>query len=116
MVGGRDFHESRFNRAVDDPPFSKTLILLPHMADRKGSSLRESIDERILYGGGDREFGYRLAHAGVKPIVIRYSALCLHLDHPRGYKDAEIRKANEAIIAETLATGRVATTHGPRLG
>lgn len=69
-------------------------------------------DERIRYGGGDREFGYRLANAGVTPIVIRYSALTLHLDHARGYKDAEIRKANEAIIAETISTGRTRTQAG----
>ena len=71
-------------------------------------------DERIRYGGGDREFGYRLVHAGVAPIVIRYSALCLHLDHERGYKDAAIRKANEAIIAGTLEEKRIWTEHGLR--
>jgi glycosyltransferase involved in cell wall biosynthesis len=71
-------------------------------------------DERIAYGGGDREFGYRLAHAGITPRLIRYSALMLHLDHPRGYKDAAIRAANEAIIAETRATRRTRTDHGIR--
>ncbi|MCG6859398.1 MAG: glycosyltransferase family 2 protein [Salaquimonas sp.] len=69
-------------------------------------------DERIRYGGGDREFGYRLVNAGITPIVIRYSALCLHLDHARGYKDPEIRERNEAIIAETLSSGRTRTEFG----
>jgi glycosyltransferase involved in cell wall biosynthesis len=69
-------------------------------------------DARIRYGGGDREFGYRLEHAGIAPKVIRYSTLCLHLDHPRGYKSAEIRAANMAIIDETRATGRIETQHG----
>lgn len=69
-------------------------------------------DERIRYGGGDREFGYRLENTGVKPLIIRYSALCLHLDHPRGYKDAEVRAANMAIINETRSTGRVKTDYG----
>jgi len=69
-------------------------------------------DTRIRYGGGDREFGYRLQHAGVTPRVIRYSTLCLHLDHPRSYKSPEVRAANLAIIDETLATGRIATDYG----
>ena len=69
-------------------------------------------DERIRYGGGDREFGHRLENAGVKPLVVRYSALCLHLDHARGYKDPEIRKANLAIIDETRSGARTRTDHG----
>jgi glycosyltransferase involved in cell wall biosynthesis len=69
-------------------------------------------DERISYGGGDREFGYRLRHAGIEPLVIRYSALMLHLDHARGYKDAVVREKNEAIIAQSLATRRTSTDHG----
>lgn len=69
-------------------------------------------DERISYGGGDREFGYRLRHAGIEAQVIRYSALMLHLDHPRGYKDASVRAKNETIIADTLATHRTRTDHG----
>jgi glycosyltransferase involved in cell wall biosynthesis len=79
----------------------------------KADALRVGgFDERIRYGGGDREFGYRLENAGVRPIVIRYSALCLHLDHVRGYKDAAIREANEAIISQTRLTGRVRTEFG----
>ena len=69
-------------------------------------------DERIRYGGGDREFGYRLENAGVRPVVIRYSALCLHLDHARGYKDEAVRAANEAIIAETRSNRAIRTGHG----
>jgi glycosyltransferase involved in cell wall biosynthesis len=69
-------------------------------------------DERIRYGGGDREFGYRLENAGIRPVVIRYSALCLHLDHARGYKDAEVQAANEAIIAETRSACRIRTEFG----
>ncbi len=69
-------------------------------------------DERILYGGGDREFGYRLENFGVAPKVIRYSTLCLHLDHPRGYKDPNIRAANLEIIDETRAHKRVTTEYG----
>jgi glycosyltransferase involved in cell wall biosynthesis len=69
-------------------------------------------DERMGYGGEDREFGYRLENAGIRPKLIRYSALCLHLDHKRGYKDAQIRTRNESIIAETRSTRRIRTDHG----
>lgn len=69
-------------------------------------------DERIRYGGGDREFGYRLENAGIRPLVMRYSALCLHLDHARGYKDPQVRAANLAIIDETRSSGRARTDHG----
>jgi glycosyltransferase involved in cell wall biosynthesis len=69
-------------------------------------------DERMGYGGEDREFGYRLENAGLKAKVIRYSALCLHLDHPRGYKDETIRLRNEEIIASTKSGKTIFTSHG----
>jgi len=71
-------------------------------------------DERMGYGGEDREFGYRLTNAGIAPKVIRYSALCLRLDHARGYKDPEIRRRNEAIIEQTRKKGAVRTEFGMR--
>lgn len=71
-------------------------------------------DNRILYGGGDREFGYRLEHAGIRPKVIRYSTLCLHLDHKRGYKSAQVRAKNMALIEESRAERRIATENGLR--
>ncbi|MEH6408495.1 MAG: glycosyltransferase family 2 protein, partial [Leeuwenhoekiella sp.] len=43
-------------------------------------------DERMKYGGEDREFGERLMNRGIKSKQIRYSALCVHLHHKRGYK------------------------------
>ncbi len=42
-------------------------------------------DERMKYGGLDRELGERLENAGVHGVHIRYSTVVLHLDHPRGY-------------------------------
>ena len=42
-------------------------------------------DERLQYGGLDREFGERLVNLGIRPKQIRYSAITVHLDHPRGY-------------------------------
>jgi glycosyltransferase involved in cell wall biosynthesis len=69
-------------------------------------------DERLGYGGEDREFGYRLEHRGLRAKVIRYSAQTIHLDHPRSYKSATMRAANQVIIDETLATRRVRTPAG----
>lgn len=31
------------------------------------------------------EFGERLVNCGITGLQIRYSAICLHLDHARGY-------------------------------
>ena len=54
-------------------------------------------DERMKYGGPDREFGERLENYGVKGKQIRHKAVCLHLDHSRGYKTPESLAANLAI-------------------
>lgn len=58
-------------------------------------------DERMQYGGQDRELGERLFNYGLKSKQIRYSAVCLHLDHPRGYKNQESIDKNLAIRATT---------------
>ncbi|MBY8963942.1 glycosyltransferase family 2 protein [Flavobacterium sp. D11R37] len=57
-------------------------------------------DERMKYGGPDREFGERLENFGVKGKQIRHKAVCLHLDHARGYKTPESLAANLAIRKE----------------
>lgn len=69
-------------------------------------------DNRISYGGGDREFGYRLEHLGIVPKVIRYSTICLHLDHARGYKSKEVRETNMAMIKATRANKSTRTEFG----
>ena len=57
-------------------------------------------DERMKYGGPDREFGERLENYGVKGKQIRHKAIVLHLDHARGYKTPESLAANLAIRKE----------------
>lgn len=54
-------------------------------------------DERMKYGGPDREFGERLENFGVKGKQVRHKAIVLHLDHARGYKTPESLAANLAI-------------------
>lgn len=85
-----------------------------------GSAWREDVlrvngfDERMAWGGQDREFGERLRNAGVKPRHVRYNAICVHLDHSRGYRDDAVVAANKQLRKETERSGRQATDHGIR--
>jgi len=54
-------------------------------------------NEDMQYGGLDRELGERLWNYGHKSKQIRYSTVCLHLDHARGYSKPEIWEKNRAI-------------------
>ncbi len=69
-------------------------------------------DERMKYGGEDRELGERLINAGIKPKQIRYSAICLHLDHERGYVNKEAQQLNEQIRKVTKAEKVTFTPYG----
>ena len=69
-------------------------------------------DETIKYGGGDKEFGVRLENAGVRGQHLRYTAPLVHLDHPRGYRDAEKIRRHKAMIAEVRRRKAVWTEHG----
>lgn len=51
-------------------------------------------NELLDYGGEDREMGERLFNLGVFSKQIRYSAICLHLDHSRSYVNPEKIKIN----------------------
>ena len=69
-------------------------------------------DERMQYGGEDRELGERLFNAGLKAKQIRYSAICLHLDHARGYVTPEMIEKNKAIRATTKSDKITKTPYG----
>lgn len=69
-------------------------------------------DERMQYGGQDRELGERLVNYGLKSKQIRYSAICLHLDHPRGYKTPESIAFNKKIRQETRSEKKSFTPFG----
>ena len=58
-------------------------------------------DENMQYGGQDAEFGRRLRHSGVKAKRIRYSTICVHLDHGRGYVTPEMQANSERIRLNT---------------
>jgi glycosyltransferase involved in cell wall biosynthesis len=54
-------------------------------------------DERMPWGGEDREFGVRLINSGVKAKHVRYNAVVLHLDHSRSYVDPEHVSNNKKL-------------------
>ena len=58
-------------------------------------------DENMQYGGQDAEFGRRLRHSGVNAKRIRYSTICVHLDHGRGYVTPEMQANSERIRLNT---------------
>jgi len=60
-------------------------------------------DERLQWGGLDREIGERLENLGVSGRQFRHRALVVHLDHPRGYRNAAGIAANRAIRDEVAA-------------
>lgn len=80
--------------------------LTPTKCNLKGSNAsvwREDLlkingfDERMQWGGLDRELGVRLINLGIKPKHVRYNAICVHLDHSRGYKDPKLVAYNKSL-------------------
>lgn len=69
-------------------------------------------DERMEYGGQDRELGERMMNKGLRPKQLRYSAVCIHLDHSRGYKTNDSVKKNIQIRKVTRNTGKTWTEFG----
>lgn len=58
-------------------------------------------DERMQYGGADREIGERLVNYGVMGKQIRHRAIVLHLDHSRSYRTEDSIEKNLAIRKQT---------------
>lgn len=69
-------------------------------------------DERMQYGGLDRELGERMMNAGVRGRQIRHRAICLHLDHPRNYIDPVATAKNQEIRWTTRTRQLAWTDHG----
>ena len=62
-------------------------------------------NEIMQYGGLDREVGERLFNYGILAKQIRYAAVCLHLDHKRGYFNQEEWNKNLALRAFNIRNG-----------
>ena len=69
-------------------------------------------DERMQYGGEDRELGERMLNLGIRSKQLRYSAVCVHLDHARGYVKQEMIEKNNTIRKKVKRTKSVYTLHG----
>jgi glycosyltransferase involved in cell wall biosynthesis len=69
-------------------------------------------DERLGYGGLDRELGERLFNAGVRPRQIRHRAVCMHLDHDQDYVDPVMIAHNLEIRAENQRNKTTWTAYG----
>lgn len=69
-------------------------------------------DERMPWGGEDREFGVRLINAGIKPRHVRYNAIVVHLDHSRGYRDQATVERNKQLRLRSEKEGVCWTDYG----
>jgi glycosyltransferase involved in cell wall biosynthesis len=69
-------------------------------------------NNEMQYGGEDREMGERMFNNGMLSKQIRYSAICVHLDHSRGYSSPEIWKNNNDIRTFNKKNAIVKTKNG----
>jgi hypothetical protein len=69
-------------------------------------------DERMGYGGEDRELGERLVILGRRGRQIRHRAVVVHQWHERGYVSDEVLRANRRIRRETARAGAARTPFG----
>ncbi|WP_138433792.1 glycosyltransferase family 2 protein [Winogradskyella algicola] len=69
-------------------------------------------DERMQYGGEDRELGERMMNNGVRFKQVRYSTICVHLRHERPYKNEEAETLNLKIRKETKKNKSTYTKFG----
>ena len=69
-------------------------------------------DERMQYGGQDREFGERLMNMGLKNRQVRYRCSCVHLDHGRSYARPESIAKNKLIRRQTRLQKLTRTAFG----
>lgn len=111
------------NNKIEAPALAKNILNLitpttPSWNGHNASGWKKDIiaingfDERMQYGGQDRELGERLVNYGIKPKQIRYSTVCLHLDHPRGYATQESIQKNLNIRKETKIMQSKWTNYG----
>ena len=102
--------------------FAETLNLItttrPSWNGHNSSGWKKDIisvngfDERMRYGGEDRELGERLINLGIRSKQIRYSAICLHLYHERSYVNENSWKKNNKIRSETRSKKLIRTKFG----
>ncbi|MBN1403735.1 MAG: glycosyltransferase family 2 protein [Opitutales bacterium] len=90
---------------------NKLTTTLPSWNGHNSSAWKEDIlsvngfNEDMSYGGLDRELGERMVNKGVIPIQARHLAICVHLDHSRGYVKKELVEQNIALRRKTRSNG-----------
>lgn len=133
ILSGRAFHlewlrqqglkrSFKCTKLLDNAPFSWLMNhITPTHATWNGmnsSGWRADIlaangfDERMQYGGEDRELGERLTNAGLRGKQVRYSAIVMHLDHNRPYVNDEAWQRNNAIRQTTKRLHLTRTAYG----
>jgi glycosyltransferase involved in cell wall biosynthesis len=70
-------------------------------------------EDYTTYGTEDKDFGLRLTYQGVRSRRLKYSLICLHLDHPRPYTEAEICDSFRRL-RQTKRQRAVVAAHGLR--
>lgn len=63
-------------------------------------------DESFGYGAEDRNIGIRLNNLGIRGVRARYSLAWLHIDHARGYADAQQIARQKAVNARVRQSGQ----------
>lgn len=69
-------------------------------------------DERMQYGGSDREIGQRLENRHITGKQIRHRAVCIHLYHDRTYKTSVSLEKNRLIRRQSRRLRRIKTPFG----
>jgi len=98
--------------------FDSLSFVKPRLHGHNASAWKQDVikvngwDERMQYGGQDLELGERLNNLGIRGKTIRYSAICAHLEHKRGYLKPGMKEKNLAIRAHTRASGSYYTEFG----
>lgn len=98
--------------------FNAITPVKPRLHGHNASAWKDDVvrvngwDERMQYGGQDLELGERLNNAGIRGKTMRYSAICVHLEHKRGYMKPEMRDKNDAIRAQTRRSKATWTPYG----
>lgn len=116
---GLSFKNSKFTKSASFASFMN--FITPAKASWNGcnsSGWRQDMlaingfNEAMQYGGLDREFGERLVNLGIRSKQIRYSAICLHLDHARPYKKIDLIKKNKEIRRNVRLNKVIKTPNG----
>ncbi len=114
---------SHKNLKLTATPFQASILnkITPTACNFKGSNgsvwkkdalAVNGFDERMPWGGLDREFGVRLINSGVRPKHVRYNAIVVHLDHARGYKSPEQVAENKALRIKSEKEKLTRTEYG----